>query len=206
MLSSPSTSFAAKPRSITTLPSNSIFQRNHPLYVSPFQKRFASEEVAQAEPEADGATEAQHGKNSIASSTNAESSESITEERIQPASEEEHSAVASALSSAKNTLSNTASRAAETARGYATEAASAAGVGAATTEAMLGRTVGEDSSEGHTLYVGNLFFDVTEDVLKKEFEKFGTINSVRIVMDGRGLSKGYALFQTRKARISRWSS
>ena len=40
------------------------------------------------------------------------------------------------------------------------------------------------------LYVGNLFFDVTSDHLRKEMERFGTITSVRIVMDNRGLSKG----------------
>jgi len=39
--------------------------------------------------------------------------------------------------------------------------------------------------------VGNLFFDITEDALKTEFEKFGDVKSVRIIYDGRGLSKGF---------------
>jgi len=40
------------------------------------------------------------------------------------------------------------------------------------------------------LYIGNIYFEVTEDTLKKEFEKFGTVTRAKIVYDGRGLSKG----------------
>lgn len=41
------------------------------------------------------------------------------------------------------------------------------------------------------VYVGNLFFDVTENDLQKEFSRFGEIKNVRIIRDARGLSKGY---------------
>lgn len=41
-----------------------------------------------------------------------------------------------------------------------------------------------------TLYVGNLFFDVGEKDVQREFEKAGEVVSVRIIKDGRGLSKG----------------
>lgn len=41
-----------------------------------------------------------------------------------------------------------------------------------------------------TVYVGNLFFDVTENDLQKEFARFGTIKNVRLIKDVRGLSKG----------------
>ena len=41
-----------------------------------------------------------------------------------------------------------------------------------------------------TVYVGNLFFDVREDDLRREFESCGTIESAKVVMDSRGLSKG----------------
>jgi RNA recognition motif-containing protein len=43
-----------------------------------------------------------------------------------------------------------------------------------------------------SLYVGNLVFEVTEADLEKEFEQFGRISSVRVAVDGRGLSKGFA--------------
>lgn len=46
-------------------------------------------------------------------------------------------------------------------------------------------------SPSKSLYVGNLFFDVTIEDLKKEMQRFGTVLDVRIIMDNRGLSKGY---------------
>lgn len=41
-----------------------------------------------------------------------------------------------------------------------------------------------------TLYIGNLFFDVTAEDLRKQFEKFGAVENAMIVHDARGLSKG----------------
>lgn len=41
-----------------------------------------------------------------------------------------------------------------------------------------------------TIYVGNLFFDVTENDLQKEFNRFGNIQRTRLIRDARGLSKG----------------
>lgn len=41
-----------------------------------------------------------------------------------------------------------------------------------------------------TIYIGNLFFDVTEDDLKKELGRFGEITNCRLLRDARGLSKG----------------
>lgn len=41
-----------------------------------------------------------------------------------------------------------------------------------------------------TIYIGNLFFDVTENDLNKEFSRFGTIQNTRLIRDARGLSKG----------------
>ena len=42
-----------------------------------------------------------------------------------------------------------------------------------------------------TIYVGNLFFDVTEEDLKRELSRFGPVQKCRLMRDGRGLSKGY---------------
>ncbi|OQD69169.1 hypothetical protein PENPOL_c002G08550 [Penicillium polonicum] len=42
-----------------------------------------------------------------------------------------------------------------------------------------------------TVYVGNLFFDVTAEDLRKHFEKFGAVENALIVHDTRGLSKGF---------------
>jgi RNA recognition motif-containing protein len=45
-----------------------------------------------------------------------------------------------------------------------------------------------------TLYIGNLFFEVTDDQLKKVFSRFGAVTKSSIVYDNRGLSRGYVLY------------
>lgn len=42
-----------------------------------------------------------------------------------------------------------------------------------------------------TVYVGNLFYEVTPDQLERIFSRFGEVKSVEIIKDGRGLSRGY---------------
>ena len=42
--------------------------------------------------------------------------------------------------------------------------------------------------------MGNLAFEVTEEKLKREMEKFGEVQSVRLITDGRGLSRGYVFY------------
>ncbi|KAI7125805.1 hypothetical protein D0867_12676 [Hortaea werneckii] len=56
-------------------------------------------------------------------------------------------------------------------------------------------------SPSRILYVGNLFFEVTAPQLEKEFSKLGEITNSRIVLDSRGLSKGfgYIEFATQEA-------
>jgi hypothetical protein len=41
-----------------------------------------------------------------------------------------------------------------------------------------------------SIYLGNLFFDLTENDIKRTFSQFGEVQSVRILRDMRGLSKG----------------
>lgn len=41
-----------------------------------------------------------------------------------------------------------------------------------------------------TVYIGNLFFDVTAEDLKNQMQKFGVVENARIIHDNRGLSKG----------------
>lgn len=42
-----------------------------------------------------------------------------------------------------------------------------------------------------TLYVGNLYFEVSEDALQRQFAQFGNIVKTKLVYDHRGLSKGF---------------
>ncbi|MCJ1249163.1 hypothetical protein MMC30_006386 [Trapelia coarctata] len=215
-LSSPYGSISARPRSITTLTSLTI-RKTTPACVSPFQRRSASEAATQAEtetqaePEADGATEAQHGDNSIASSTKdssdpASDESSATERAIESAQDEqpvttlapetetayqgENGAIESAVSSAADSITTGAFGVRE----RVADAASAIGASAGVASAIAGRDkprAHHESQSAHTLYIGNLFFDVTEDALKREMERFGTVDTVKIIYDGRGLSKGF---------------
>ena len=190
---SPPTSLSTKPRSITTLtPLASRLKRQS--LVTPFQKRFASEEVTQSEPEADGATEAQHGENSIAESSTPKSAD------------HEHSSVASAVSSIRDSVSKKASSAADSITSSARSAQDTISGAAGAVSGFEGSSSSspfsrrEASEPSNNLYIGNLFFDVTEDMLGRELEKAGTVISAKIIMDGRGLSKGYV----HQHRVNRW--
>jgi len=50
---------------------------------------------------------------------------------------------------------------------------------------------GEVAAPNKQLYIGNLYYEVTGEQLKKVFSKFGEVASVRIVYDNRGLSRGF---------------
>ena len=46
------------------------------------------------------------------------------------------------------------------------------------------------------IYVGNLSYDATEDDLKKAFEEFGQVESVKIIMDRyTGRSRGFGFVE-----------
>ena len=47
-----------------------------------------------------------------------------------------------------------------------------------------------DVEPSNTVYVGNLYYEVTADQIKRVFGRFGDIENVRIVFDNRGLSRG----------------
>ncbi|KAJ5766224.1 uncharacterized protein N7511_003840 [Penicillium nucicola] len=49
----------------------------------------------------------------------------------------------------------------------------------------------EKASPRTTVYVGNLFFDVTAEDLRTQFEKYGVVENAVLVHDSRGLSKGF---------------
>ena len=164
--------------------------------IIPLQRRYASGEITQAEPEANGATEAEHGENSIASSI-----ENDTPRSPDP---EDHSTIASSISSAADTVSTKASdiagsvsAAAENARESVADATQAASDYAGSARKVMGRPLSTDGPRrtpappSATLYVGNLYFDVTQDQLREQFEEVGAVANCKIVYDSRGLSKGY---------------
>jgi nucleolin len=49
---------------------------------------------------------------------------------------------------------------------------------------------GSTIAPSNTLYVGNLFFEVSEEALERQFAHYGPIKKTRVIYDHRGLSKG----------------
>ena len=183
---SPSSSTSIRSRSIISLskasPYTSTPRTVFPSSALPLQRRWASEAAeTQSEPEADGAAEAEHGDNSIAASAESEA-EDLTESTKETAS----SATETARSAASG-ISHAASTAAQSVAGTAESLGAAAGFGAGKSSYSA---PGSDLAPSTTLYVGNLFFDVRAEDLRKEFSRAGPIKEAKIIHDQRGLSKG----------------
>ena len=207
ILSSSPALIISKPRSIATLPPSVLrISRQSSLFQT--QRRLASDDVTAAEPEAEGATPAATSSHSIAQSSNRRHSTTTDNDLPASADQEDSSTIAAALASVNHTVSNRAADAAKAIAGSAESAKHAVADAAASAGlrfAAKGREEGgrrivdgtDRSSAGprtatpsSTLYVGNLYFDVTEEDLRREMERFGTVMSVKIIYDGRGLSKG----------------
>lgn len=47
-----------------------------------------------------------------------------------------------------------------------------------------------DAPPNNVVYVGNLYYEVTADQIKRVFSRFGEVENVKIVLDNRGLSRG----------------
>ena len=185
--SSPSVSItvpAIKARSITRLTypvSLKTIQKPSP-FLSPQYRNYADEAATQSEPEADGATEAEHGDNSIAASADTNASTSGEEvEESEP------------TFNAESILEKTAEQASATADSFKS-AARTAGETLTGAAQSLGEAAGlkiDKPELSKSVYVGNLFFDVTGEDLRQEFEKAGPVIDTKIIMDPRGLSKGF---------------
>ena len=183
---------ASKARSITHLTCPVFIRKAPRAAFLPLQRRYYADEPAtQSEPEADGAIEAQHGDNSIAASADANTSTS-TEQAEESAAASDVESVAEKsterASSTANSVKSAAQTVGETVTGAAQSLGAAAGFGSQTSEA------GGETSSSKSVYVGNLFFDVRGDDLKKEFERAGPVVDAKVIMDQRGLSKGFVIF------------
>ncbi|KAL8895439.1 MAG: hypothetical protein Q9192_003632 [Flavoplaca navasiana] len=158
------------------------------------QRRFASsEDQTQSEPVADGA-QAQHGDNSIAASskdnesgTSAQEGQEGQQGRGSSAQGQDHSTVGELAESAADKVKESASSAFDTIAGSSASSEPSRG----TFGGSSARQANFDTPPSPSVYVGNLFFDVREDDLRKKFEECGTIESVKLIMDNRGLSKGF---------------
>ena len=186
---------STKTRSITRLTcQTSLTRPQKSTFLSTQWRHYADEAATQSEPEADGATEAQHGDNSIASSADPDADANTTTaekaEENEAASKVESATeqATEQASSAADSIKSAAQSAGATITGAAQSLGQAAGLGSTTSgsgEAAPAETT------SRSVYVGNLFFDVKAEDLRKEFEKVGEIENAKIIMDPRGLSKGF---------------
>lgn len=182
--STPSKSFLTKPRSISTLTPSTLRIKQQPS-VFAFQRRWATDE-------AEAKKEGEEGTTIIAEeATPAQEAEAAAEaEPAELAQEGEtgRSAVAESEAPAsedaeRSSISQSVARVAETVKEHAGSALS--GV-----SRPFGRNLQEVTPKP-SVYIGNLFFDVTAEDLKNEFSRFGTVTQCRLINDARGLSKGF---------------
>ncbi|KAL8634769.1 MAG: hypothetical protein Q9228_007665, partial [Teloschistes exilis] len=170
-------SLACRTRSITTAISSPSRYRLTQSPIFSLQRRFASGEAqTQSEPVADREAEAQHGDNSIAAASPELSSENPAENMAEESERQPGSS-----------LGDLASAAAEKAKETATDAFGSVAGGSSFGSSFRKR----DAAPVPSVYVGNLFFDVKEEDLREEFQKCGEIESIKLIMDNRGLSKGF---------------
>ena len=189
LLSSPSNSFLSKPRSITTVAPPVLRTLRQSTQIG-FQRRWvASEAETTKEKDSPPISELQPSpqedvENAIHSDSAAEVAETATLQDSQAPSGEQN-AIDSGINAVKET--------AESATSTVTEAAQSTASAFARSEwrqdsgQRRNDTIGEPKP---TVYIGNLFFDVTENDLVKELSRFGPIVKCRLIRDSRGLSKG----------------
>lgn len=104
--------------------------------------------------------------------------------------DEPTSTINAAAESVKETISNTVGSFTQTARNFTDRGSQDADRGGAGSDFASRSSKGTLVEPKSTIYVGNLFFDVTENDLMKELSRFGSITKCRLIRDSRGLSKG----------------
>jgi nucleolin len=188
-LSSPSSSVLSKPRSITTATPLALRIPRQSTRIA-FQRRWATNEaevkkfdenapISELQP-----TPQEEVENAISSDNAAESTSHAASQASQPPSGEQ-SAVDSAIKTTTETAANATSTVTE-----AAESVRSAITGSEQRQDRGERRTGQIGEPKPTIYIGNLFFDVTENDLVKELARFGTIVKCRLMRDSRGLSKG----------------
>ena len=197
ILSKPSVISIYKPRFITTLTPTPL-RLNRSALAYPFQKRFASDEPSERHPALqDQPTQPQAQSaqpfdiSEIAEIQPADAREVPQPEQSNPSEQYDAAAEQSAVEAATGEATASSAEAER-----AISATSQAALAEATAAGLASGSAGADAVTEDPelrmkqLYVGNLFFDVTEDDLRREFARHGTVTNVKVVYDNRGLSKG----------------
>jgi hypothetical protein len=195
-LQSSPTSLVFRSRSITTNTRVKL-QSSRQWAVTPFQRRFASEEAEKSttvDEIADQSPLNTEGETSSTSTDGEQSSQESLTSKVESAAAEALGSFSQASGpSIESTKMNQGilqtSAASETAQ--ATNPTSDPFSSAPAASPSSNRQfVSPPATPNSTLYVGNLYFEVSEDALQRQFTPFGPIKKVKIIYDHRGLSKG----------------
>jgi nucleolin len=188
--SSPSTSIAARPRtfaSLKVLPSVSRTSSSTLL----LQRRFQSDGLKSTQ--ADGTSE----ESTLESRHQPETADHAASETTDAAERKQPSSTPDTFASAQQTVqqagqyvSEATQQTAQSFQNTAQQVGAAAGAAIGQSPFNRPREAASAPTPSTVLYVGNLFFEVNQDILKQEFDRFGTVLNTRIVCDNRGLSKG----------------
>ncbi|KAF2400457.1 hypothetical protein EJ06DRAFT_530434 [Trichodelitschia bisporula] len=163
-LSSAPSSLLSKPRSIVTISNLRATQTPKLAAIPPFQCRFNSTDAVPA-------TEAKTTDETI---PEAPSSAEVADVKEAESAQEAQAEAVGAVTDGAFTSAGAA-------------------------QAATGASTGRKPTRGHvtpgdpeaTIYVGNLFFEVSEDALRDLFGAFGPVKGVKIVYDPSGTSRGF---------------
>lgn len=166
---SPSKAYLAQPRSINTLTPSAFGLRQQQSSIASFQRRFASDEASKTDQSAEAAA--------------ADASENFAQTAAEAPVEEN-------LTPAQQEVQSSPTNEAETVGPDALEAAVER---AESSTPQFTRRAPKTTEPNKVLYIGNLYYEVTADQLKRVFSRFGEIEDVKLVYDNRGLSRGYVV-------------
>lgn len=175
LLASPSP-FISKPRALSSFAS-SLTRSSRPVAQSlTFQRRWATNDAARE----------QEGDEEVPISE----IQPTAQDEVENAIHEDHAATSGDAEAPIESAADAAPR--EDATSFSDSAASAAAAAAPTPRrpASGDRGFAGPAQPKPAVYVGNLFFDLTENDLERTFSQFGTVTRARILRDVRGLSKG----------------
>lgn len=181
LLSSSPSSYLAKPRTLTTFTSSVRIPRRSTTAV--FQRRWATSETEATQEEGETPVSEIQPKPEE-EVENAIQSDNAAEAPVQAEAQSDTLKTQSVVDSAVDAVSDAASNAATTVK-ETVQSATDFGNSRPKRPAREGSSIPKP-----TIYIGNLFFDVTENDLVKELARFGTITKCRLMRDSRGLSKG----------------
>lgn len=172
-----------KPRSLTTITPAAFRSRQQQWSLASFQRRFASDDVSKTEAAQAAAADAPENFAQTAAEAPVEDNltpaqqEAPVEENLTPEQKEAQAPP----TDKKATVGTDALEA----------AADAAASGSRSTRSP--RQSSSPAEPNNVLYIGNLYYEVTVEQLKRVFSRFGEIDNVKIVYDNRGLSRGYVV-------------